>query len=89
MWSRTINVHGQLGKNIPMDLHMEHLNRMFKISIGKLGPNVMDPSLQRVGKALKLLNDVQQNYDKNINIPIESSYHTFRSTTTDLNKVIH
>ena len=27
LWSRTVNVHGQAGKNIPMDLHMEHMNR--------------------------------------------------------------
>ena len=26
-WNRTINVHGNSGKNIPVDLHMEHLNR--------------------------------------------------------------
>ena len=27
LWSRTVNVHGKQGKNIPMDLHMEHMNR--------------------------------------------------------------
>jgi len=27
LWSHTVNVHGKPGKNIPMDLHMEHLNR--------------------------------------------------------------
>jgi len=26
LWSRTVNVHGKPGKNIPMALHMEHLN---------------------------------------------------------------
>ena len=37
LWSRTINVHGQSGKNIPMDLHIEQLNSMFKGSKDKLG----------------------------------------------------
>lgn len=27
LWSRTVNTHGRIGCNIPMDLHMEHLNR--------------------------------------------------------------
>lgn len=27
LWSRTVNTSGRPGKNIPCDLHMEHLNR--------------------------------------------------------------
>ena len=88
LWSRTVNVHGQPGKNIPMDLHMEHMNRMFKNAISKLGPNTIDKSLERTGKALKLLNEILHNYDKATGIPIESGYHTFKSKTTDLNKII-
>ena len=30
IWSRFVNVHGIPGKNIPMDLHMEHLNKVLK-----------------------------------------------------------
>ena len=71
-----------------MNLHMEHLNRAFKNAIGKLGPNIIDKSLERTGKALKLLNEILHNYDTATGIPIESVYHTFKSTTTDLNKVI-
>ena len=42
LWSRMVNVHGQPGKNIPMDLNIKHLNRAFKNAIGKLGPNTID-----------------------------------------------
>ena len=83
-----MNVHGQPGKNILMDLHMEHLNRAFKNAIGKLGPNTIDKSLERTGKALKLLNEILHNYDTATGIPIESAYHIIKGTTTDLNKVI-
>ena len=82
-----MNVCGQPGKNIPMDLHTEHMNRDFKNAIGKLGPNTIDKSLERTKKALKLLNEISQNYDAT-GIPIESAYHTFKSTTTDLNKIV-
>ena len=38
-WSRSINVHGHAGKNIPADLHMEHLNRVCRGAISGLGAN--------------------------------------------------
>ena len=41
-----------------------------------------------IWKALKLLNEIQQNFDMTTKVPLESSYHTFRSMSTDLNKVI-
>lgn len=33
IWSRFVNVHGLPGKNIPNDLHCEHLNRLCKTAI--------------------------------------------------------
>lgn len=54
LWSRTVNIHGKPGKNIPMDLHMKHLNRMFKNAICKLGPNTIDSSHERTGHAQTL-----------------------------------
>ena len=33
IWSRFINIRGLPGRNIPNDLHMEHLNRILKTSI--------------------------------------------------------
>lgn len=51
-WSRTVNVHGKPGKNIPMDLHMEHLNRHCKTMIKGLGANVTEHAISRVGKCL-------------------------------------
>ena len=30
MWCRVINTQGGLGKNLPTDLYMEHLNRTLK-----------------------------------------------------------
>ena len=36
-WSRVVNVHGGTGRNIPVDLHNEHLNWMLKDSVGDMG----------------------------------------------------
>ena len=39
LWSRFINTQEIHGKNIPMNLHQEHLNQVCKTSIEALGPN--------------------------------------------------
>ena len=33
MYSRFVNTRGRPGKNIPMDLHVEHVNRLIKTAI--------------------------------------------------------
>lgn len=49
LWSRTVNVHGKPGKNIAMDLYMEHLNRELKSSVCHLGANATENTIKRVG----------------------------------------
>ena len=39
LWSRCINTRGRQGKNVPMDLHMEHLNKACKDALRGLGAN--------------------------------------------------
>ena len=51
-WSRTVNTHGKPGKNVPCDLHLEHLNREAKNQIAGLGSNITDEAVKRVGNAL-------------------------------------
>ena len=88
IWSRTVNVHGKRGKNIPMDLHMEHLNRNLKCAITHLGANVAGTTIQRVGFCLRKLIDIKDNFDRSIGIPIESGWHTSHSLTKDLTMVL-
>ena len=45
VWSRTVNIHGRTGENVPCDLHMEHLNHECKESISGLGSNITDTSI--------------------------------------------
>ena len=59
-WSRTINVHGRAGKNIPAD---QHLNRDCKGSISGLGANITDNSIRRVGKCIGRLQSTLHQYD--------------------------
>ena len=42
-WSRTVNSHGHAVYNVPVDLHMEHLNRR----LNGFGSNITPESVQR------------------------------------------
>ena len=64
LWNRTVNVHGCPEKNIPCDLHMEHLNRECKGSISGLGANITDGAIQRVGRSLRSHTKILENFDK-------------------------
>ena len=54
IWGRFINTHGQTGRNIPNDLHCEHLNRLCKTCIANLQANKTPDVMCRVARALVL-----------------------------------
>lgn len=87
-WSRTVNVHGRPGRNIPCDLHMEHLNRVCKGAISSLGPNISDKAVQRMGKCLGEIMKITQMYDSENGIPSESGKHARKSEDEDRNKIL-
>ena len=71
LWSRFVNIDGKPGKNVPVDLHMEHLNKIAKGAIGKLGSNKSIKSIQRVGRAIGTLSPVLRQFDLDNKV-----YHT-------------
>lgn len=84
-WSRTVNTHGRPGKNIPGDLHMEHLNSECKGALSGLGSNI---TVKRVGKCIGKTVDVLQGFDKANSIRQQSGYHTRRSSKEDMKKLL-
>ena len=87
-WSSTVNTHGRPGRNISSDLHMEHLNREVKTAMSSMGANVTDQSIQRVGRAIKVLSETMVKFDQELGVPRESDYHTTRSSAKDLDRVL-
>ena len=88
LYSRTINVHGRPGRNIPMDLHMEHLNRELKEGMRHLSSNINAASVIRIGKALRKLIDFRDNYDKCTNVSKLTGHHMPRSKNKDLQLMV-
>ena len=84
-----MNVHGQQGKNIPMDLHIEHLNRQCKVSIKALGANVTEHAVTRVGKCLGEIMQVTKKFDSQTGVLKDSMRHSHRCDEEDLQKMTH
>ena len=47
VWNRTVNIKGGAGKNISMDLRMEHLINLIKECLKHLGPNITESAATR------------------------------------------
>jgi L1 cell adhesion molecule like protein len=88
LWSRTINTSGRKGRNIPMDLHMEHLNRDLKQAIGHLSSNVNNTTIDRIAKSLHKLSIIKSNFDSCTEVAQGSSYHSTPSFSKDLKLVL-
>ena len=88
MWSRFINSSGGKGKNVPADLHMEHLNRACKTAIAGLGANVSEKSVHRAAKCLRTTLEVCNNFDKVSGIPQPSGKHPEASSKKDIKLMV-
>ena len=76
IWSR-YDIHGVAGKNIPMDLHMEHLDRIAKEAIKGLGANKTHKTICHIGKALGTISPLcSDNFDKECGVADVSGLHT-------------
>lgn len=64
LWSRCVNTKGRIGCNIPMDLHLEHLNRRIQNILRLLGANVTPSAVVRAGKSLAAVHNVCTQFEE-------------------------
>ena len=88
IWSRTINTHGIRGRNIPFDLHLEHLNRLCKDSINNLGANKNSKAVVRCSKALGTLYSTLTQFDIDNSVVSFSGAHKKPSFLKDVQAII-
>ena len=85
LWNCCVNLHGRTGKNIPADLHMEHLNRLVKEVIKNLGPNKTEKAISRVGRAIGTIAPVLRKFDEQNDTDSPTGTHKVASYTRDGN----
>lgn len=86
-WCRTVNTQGRVGQNIPVDLHMEHLNANLKRMLHNLGSNITPASVQRASRALGAVQSVCSNFEDATEIPLGTGFHSRPSFEKDLRKI--
>ena len=74
-WNRCVNTHGGLGRNIPCDLHNEHINKLFKEIITNMGANLTDEAMRRAARSVTTLRQMRDNFDKLSGVPVGTSAH--------------
>lgn len=88
IWGRFINTHGQMGRNIPNDLHCEHLNRLCKTCIANLQANKTPDVMCRVACALGTTYPVLENFDKGNKVTKYSAIHREVESSKDFKAVL-
>ena len=87
-WSRTVNMHGRQGCNIPIDLFVEHMNRRLKNMIGNLQSNANPSTIQRVAKSLGVVKHVCEVFRKEAEVSENKGYCSYPSFENDFKKVL-
>lgn len=88
IWCRFVNSRGGSGKNIPVDLFMEHLNRTVKDYLLGLGANISEKSIIQTSKSLRSLMDVTTQFDSVTGIHSKSIYHTSKDSSKDFEAIL-
>ena len=89
LWSRFVNTQGLPERNIPSDLHLEHLYRIFKDAIQGLGRNKTVKSITKLGKAKDTLSPVLSRFvEDNKVTSTRSSAHNPPSVKQDVNLIL-
>jgi hypothetical protein len=73
--NRFINYVGGVGNNIPLDLHMEHLNLMLKLLLKNSGGHLTEKTIQRNARSLHTLGGIMKSVNEDCKKKRPSGHH--------------
>ena len=89
-WCRCINNTNQPGRNIPMDLHLEYLNRRLKTTLRNVGSNITDNSVQLAAQSIAVIEHMCQQFQVvTANNKLPSNKHSSPSFGTDSKMILN
>lgn len=74
--------------NVPLDLHLEHDNRMVKEAIKKLSGNITEKSVNRIVKAQAIAREMLHSFDRTMHVIRRSGKHFKSSDEKDFKKIL-
>lgn len=83
-WNRFVNHQGKPDTNHPMDLEIEHDNKLFKNDCLSYRGEITEKTLQRVGRSTMPSDEILKNFDKTSEVKRLSGQHTMMSTEEDV-----
>ena len=90
MWSRVVNTRCGEGKNVPVDLHNEHLNRKLKDVVSGVGANITEDLIVEASKLFECCIDtiLCEHFDTMTGIRPDSLHHTKKTSQQDLETIV-
>ena len=88
-WNRGVNNNGGNGKNVPLDLDVEHDNNSIKEGIRKLGPNLTCAAVTRCARMLPVARGTVQSVARECSLMKRSGKHFVKTTHNDPVKLVN
>ena len=86
-WGRFVNTHGGRGRNIPCDLFNEHVNRLFKDAVQKMGANFTEKATTRVARSISQLQKLSDDFDVQTGVSQPTIAHTTKDDKDDVHHI--
>lgn len=83
-WNRFWNGRGGRGRNISLDLHLEHLNNFLKSFLTRSGPNLTEQTAYRVSRSLGIWKELMDRTDAELQISRSTGAHHVPRQTEDI-----
>ena len=88
-WCRCINTTNIAGRNIPMDLHIEHLNRRLKGTMRNMGSNMTKDSVKLAAECIQVVDSVCSKFEEcTSKCALNSQKHTTPSFQRDFTLIL-
>lgn len=88
MWNRVCNTHNGSGHNIPLDLQMEHMNRVFKDDLKTFHSHLSEKSISKTANAASAIDTILGVFDKHMKVTPDPGTHTQPDQTSDVTIIV-
>ena len=88
-WNRSVNNNGGRGKNVPLDLDVEHDNNSIKEGIRKLRPNLTQAAVTRCARMLPVARGTVHSVARECSLMKRSGKHFVNTSHHDLVKLVN
>ena len=87
-WNRVCSTHNGAGSNIPLDLHMEHLNRVFKEDLKSSHAHLTERTISKTANAASGIENILESFDKQMQVKRDPGIHAVPDHSRDIAIVV-